>query len=100
LSLYVVDLVIFITLVEKDISLVCGILNSFGGASGLHTNVSKCQYTLIQCSNEQIGHPLDIVEADKEVGQTRQIYSLVETTLQAPTVVKASIAVSLAIWTT
>jgi hypothetical protein len=53
-SVYVDDLVIFITSMEADITLLWVILQAFAGASGLHTNVSKCQATLIRWNEEQI----------------------------------------------
>jgi hypothetical protein len=53
-SLYVDDLVISITPMEVDIALLCAILQTFTGASGLQTNVSKCQATPIRCTVEQI----------------------------------------------
>jgi hypothetical protein len=31
-------------------------LDIFAAASGLHTNISKCQFTPIRCTQEQIGH--------------------------------------------
>jgi hypothetical protein len=49
-SPYIDDLVIFLVLVEQDIKLVRVILDIFAGASSLHTNIHKCQFTPIQCS--------------------------------------------------
>jgi hypothetical protein len=52
LSLYADDLVIFLRTEAKDIRLACAILEFFTGVSGLHTNLSKCQFTPIRCSEE------------------------------------------------
>jgi hypothetical protein len=49
LSSYANDLVIFTVPDEQDLRLVKVILVVFVGASALHTNVSKCQFTPIQC---------------------------------------------------
>jgi hypothetical protein len=38
----------------QDIRMVRAILELFAGTSGLHTNVNKCQFTPIQCSEEHI----------------------------------------------
>jgi hypothetical protein len=54
LSLYADDLVIFTVLDEQDLRLVRVILVVFAGPSGLHTNISKCHSTVIQCSTGQI----------------------------------------------
>jgi hypothetical protein len=54
LSLYADDLVIFLKLVAKDIRLARAILEFFASVSGLHTNLWKCQFTLIRCSTEQM----------------------------------------------
>jgi hypothetical protein len=40
--LYTDDLVIFIVLTVQHIILVRGIMDTFAGASGLHTNIGKC----------------------------------------------------------
>jgi hypothetical protein len=53
-SLYADDLVAFIVPSEQDVRAVGEILQLFAGASGLHTNVGKCQFTLIQCTTDQI----------------------------------------------
>ena len=42
-SLYVDDLVVFLTLVQEDIAVMKEILRIFGEASGLFTNVDKLQ---------------------------------------------------------
>jgi hypothetical protein len=54
LSLYVDDLVIFIKPTSHDLRLVQAILSVFAVASELRTNTSKCQFTPIQCTEEQI----------------------------------------------
>jgi ketosteroid isomerase-like protein len=53
-SLYADDLVVFVAPVHQDIHLVRAILEAFVGASGLHTNIHKCQITPIRCSADQI----------------------------------------------
>jgi hypothetical protein len=53
-SLYVDNMAIFLVLTERDITLARTILDIFVASSGLHTNVSKCQYTPIQCTEEQV----------------------------------------------
>jgi hypothetical protein len=53
-SLYADNLVIFIVPTSQDIRLVQAVLNMFAGASWLHTNVAKCQFMPIRCSEEQI----------------------------------------------
>jgi hypothetical protein len=52
--LYMDDLVLFVNPVVQDIRIVHGVLEVFTAASELHTNVSKCQLTPIQCSPGQI----------------------------------------------
>jgi hypothetical protein len=52
--LYADDSVAFIVPTEQDIRVVGEILQPFAGSSGLHTNVGKCQFTLIQCMADQI----------------------------------------------
>jgi hypothetical protein len=53
-SLYADDFVVFVAPVHQDIHLVHAILEAFAGASGLHTNIHKCQITPICCSAKQI----------------------------------------------
>jgi hypothetical protein len=53
-SLNIDDLVVFIVPTEQDITLTRTIFDLFIGASSLHTNVRKCQFTLIQCIEDQI----------------------------------------------
>jgi hypothetical protein len=53
-SLYADNLVAFIVPLEQDVRAVGEILQLFAGASGLHTNVGKCQFTQIQCTTDQI----------------------------------------------
>jgi hypothetical protein len=48
--LYVDDLVIFVAPVEHDICIIHAILDIFVDASGLCTNIGKCQITPIRCS--------------------------------------------------
>jgi hypothetical protein len=52
--LYPDDLVLFVNPAVQDIRVVHGILEVFAAASGLHSNVAKCQLTPIQCSPGQI----------------------------------------------
>lgn len=53
-SLYADDLVIFLHLGERDLSLMRAILNLFVAASGLHTNIDKCQFSPIRCSGQDV----------------------------------------------
>jgi hypothetical protein len=53
-SLYVDNLVVFVTPEQQDIVLLCGILSVFEEASGLACNIGKCQMTPIHCSEEQL----------------------------------------------
>jgi hypothetical protein len=53
-SLYADDLVIFVCPQQHDVSLVRDILEMFVEASGLHTNIAKCQFTPIYCTPRQI----------------------------------------------
>jgi hypothetical protein len=50
--LYADDLVIFLRPEAKDIRLARAILEFFAGVFALHTNISKCQFTPIRCSEE------------------------------------------------
>jgi hypothetical protein len=40
---------------DQDLLLLRAMLAIFAAASGLHTNISKCQFTPIRCTQEQIG---------------------------------------------
>lgn len=53
-SLYADNLVIFLSLHRKDLKLIYAILEAFARASGLRTNVDKCQFTPIRCTEDQI----------------------------------------------
>jgi hypothetical protein len=53
-SLYVDNLVVFIDPTELDLSVVRAIMDTFVDVSGIRTNVSKCQMTPIQCSEQQV----------------------------------------------
>jgi hypothetical protein len=54
--LYADDLVIFVAPAGQDLLLLRAMLDTFVAASGLHTNISKCQLTPIRCTQEQISH--------------------------------------------
>jgi hypothetical protein len=54
LPLYADNLVIFLSLEAKDVRLTRAMVEFFAGASGLHTNLTKCQLTPIRCTEEQI----------------------------------------------
>lgn len=47
-------MVVFLCPTERDLSLMHSMLDLFAAASGLHTNVQKCQYTPIRCSDEDL----------------------------------------------
>jgi hypothetical protein len=53
-SVYADDLIIFLSLNSKDFSCIRQILELFAGASGLSTNLSKCQMTPIRCSDAEL----------------------------------------------
>jgi hypothetical protein len=53
-SLYAYDLIIFISPVASDLSLVNGIFQAFREAWGLRCNFNKCQITPIRCDDAQI----------------------------------------------
>jgi hypothetical protein len=53
-SLYANDLVVYISPSEHNFRLTTSILEIFAGASGLHTNISKCHITLFLCTLEQV----------------------------------------------
>lgn len=48
-SMYVDDLVLFLSPIQQDLVVVKAILDAFACASGLHTNDAKCQVTHIRC---------------------------------------------------
>jgi hypothetical protein len=54
LSLYADDLVIFVIPAEQDLRCIQAILQVFGQASGLCSNISKSQFTPIQSTEELI----------------------------------------------
>jgi hypothetical protein len=54
ISLYADDVVVFVSPRENDLTLMRAILNKFAGATGLHTNLDKCQMSFIRCSDEDI----------------------------------------------
>jgi hypothetical protein len=53
-SLYADDLVVFISPSEQDFRQTIAILEIFAGASGLRTNIGKCQLTPIRCTLDQV----------------------------------------------
>ncbi|WVZ66620.1 hypothetical protein U9M48_015811 [Paspalum notatum var. saurae] len=71
--LYADDLVIFVKPCVGDLRLLMSLLDVFAGASGLHTNLSKCSATPIACSvdetaivvNFYLGVPLHIKKLRK-----------------------------------
>jgi hypothetical protein len=54
LSLYADDLVPFLSPTTQDIMLVRAALEAFAGASGLRTNIGKCHFTPIRCSQDEM----------------------------------------------
>jgi hypothetical protein len=87
-SLYADDLVIFLSSVVQDLRAVGMIMETFAGASGLHTNIHKCQFTLIQCSEDQVAmvqqcFPCQLVHFPcKYLGVPLSIYKLKKSYLQ------------------
>jgi hypothetical protein len=53
-SLYADDVVMFIAPKIDDIVAIKTILQIFGDASGLYTNLDKCVATTIACSQEEL----------------------------------------------
>jgi hypothetical protein len=53
-SLYVDNLVMFLAPCEQDMCLVHAIMEFFANLSGLRTNVAKCQFVPIQCTDVQV----------------------------------------------
>jgi hypothetical protein len=53
-SVYVDDLVVFLAPTSQDFSCIREILQLFAGASGLQTNLDKCQVTPIRCLDEHV----------------------------------------------
>lgn len=53
-SLYDDDLVVFLRPSNRDLHLMRGILELFANASGLTTNISNFQFSLIRCSEDDI----------------------------------------------
>ncbi|XP_066344119.1 uncharacterized protein [Miscanthus floridulus] len=53
-SVYADDLVVFLAPTPQDFSCIREILQLFAGASGLQTNLDKCQVTPIRCSDEDV----------------------------------------------
>lgn len=53
-SIYADNLVIFLLSDSKDFSCIRQILEMFAGASGLSTNLSRCQMTPIRCSDTEL----------------------------------------------
>jgi hypothetical protein len=58
--LYADDLVILLCPLLNDMALVRDILELFAQASGLHTNISKCQFAPICCTDEQIAQVQEV----------------------------------------
>lgn len=55
LFLFVNDAVVFVTLVISDLQVIRAILQVFGEASGLHTNLSKSSISPISCTINTFG---------------------------------------------
>jgi hypothetical protein len=53
-SMYADDVVMFISPTARELGLVRGVLQCFGGASGLHTNLGKCSISPIRCTDEHL----------------------------------------------
>jgi hypothetical protein len=53
-SLYADDMVLFLSLVARDLLLTKCILSLFEKASGLGCNMGKCQMVLIRCEDNQV----------------------------------------------
>jgi hypothetical protein len=61
-SLYADDVVIFCHLDDMKLCAVCGILELFRKASGLHTNFAKCSVSPIACSGEEAAGAVGLME--------------------------------------
>ena len=64
-SLYADDAGIFVGPDQQDMQVVCHLLDAFGRASGLRTNLEKSEAFPIQCSEEQILAALAIFPAKR-----------------------------------
>jgi hypothetical protein len=53
-SLYADDVILFLSLVPRDLWLTCTIIDLFQGAPGLACNLGKCQLTPIHCDDAQV----------------------------------------------
>jgi hypothetical protein len=53
-SMYVDDLVLFLSPVQRDLGLATTIFELFQCASGLGCNVAKCQFMPLCCSDNQV----------------------------------------------
>lgn len=58
-SLYADDLAVFFRPKQEDLRLMSVILDLFAAASGLHTNVNKCQVSPIRCTEEDLAAVLE-----------------------------------------
>jgi hypothetical protein len=54
ISLYADDLVVFVVPTNLDITMLQTILQIFAAATGLRTNLSKCQFTPIRCLDHHV----------------------------------------------
>ena len=64
ISLYADDVAIFFRPVASDINLTLQLLNLFGDASGLKTNVQKSNVLPIQCSNDDLATLQDLLPCE------------------------------------
>lgn len=81
-TLYADDLVVFLAPLPQDASLIRAILQVFANASGLKTNVDKCQFTPIRCNEDRIQQFLHLFPTQlvhfpcKYLGISLSIYQL------------------------
>jgi hypothetical protein len=58
-------MVLFLSPLQQELRLACGILHVFEGASGLGCNIAKCQLAPIRCSKDQVNMAVTIFPYQK-----------------------------------
>jgi hypothetical protein len=88
LSLYADDLVIFLSPIAQDLMSVRTIMDTFAGASGLQTNIGKCQFTPICCIEEQVAQVQELLSCKlvhfpcRYLGVPLSVYALKKSGMQ------------------
>uniref|UniRef100_A0A0A9B3W4 Reverse transcriptase domain-containing protein n=1 Tax=Arundo donax TaxID=35708 RepID=A0A0A9B3W4_ARUDO len=66
MSLYVDDVVLFVRPLASDLIMIKEILELFGDATGLRTNIQKCSFSPIQCTNAEISTVKEEFHCEKQ----------------------------------